>query len=80
MKLKSVEVLCYSYNTKMVSLVVIRCLQQIEKVVSVWLGEMTQKRISVDGKTMQEKALSLYALNIKSIIIISDIFYIDLIL
>ncbi|XP_062887396.1 general transcription factor II-I repeat domain-containing protein 2A-like isoform X1 [Mobula hypostoma] len=47
-------------TAKMVSLVRDKVLAKTEKALSVWLEDMSQKHIPVDGKTIREKALSLY--------------------
>ncbi|XP_072909805.1 general transcription factor II-I repeat domain-containing protein 2A-like isoform X2 [Hemitrygon akajei] len=47
-------------TAKMVSLVRDKVLAKTEKALSVWLEDMSQQHIPVDGKIIREKALSLY--------------------
>jgi transposase-like protein/uncharacterized protein CbrC (UPF0167 family) len=54
-------------TAKMVSLVRDKVLEKTEKALSVWLEDMSQKHIPVDGKIMREKALSLYEYNCEGI-------------
>ncbi|XP_072888810.1 putative CENPB DNA-binding domain-containing protein 1 [Hemitrygon akajei] len=47
-------------KAKMVSLVRNKVLAKTEKALSVWLEDMSQKHLPVDGQIIHEKALSLY--------------------